>query len=55
MPYILVEEPKSIREVYIRVAVIDIDISAGVTNIYIRGRHYKLVLSASRSRKTHTM
>jgi hypothetical protein len=33
-----VEEPKSVREVYIRVAVIDSDISAGSTNIYIGGR-----------------
>jgi hypothetical protein len=37
LPYMSVEVPKSIREVYIHVAVIDIDISAGVTNIYIWG------------------
>jgi hypothetical protein len=36
-PYISAEELKSVREVYIRVAVIDIDISAGITNICIRG------------------
>jgi hypothetical protein len=35
LPYTSVEVPKSVREVYIRVAVIDIDISAGSTNIYI--------------------
>jgi hypothetical protein len=36
-PYMSAEEPKSVSEVYIRVAVIDIDISAGITNICIRG------------------
>jgi hypothetical protein len=36
-PYKSTEELKSVREVYIRVAVIDIDISAGNTNIYIGG------------------
>jgi len=36
-PYISAEEPKSVREVYIRVAVIDIAISVGNTNIYIGG------------------
>jgi hypothetical protein len=36
--YIPAEEQKSVREVYIRVAVIDIIISAGIRNIYIWGR-----------------
>jgi hypothetical protein len=37
LSYISAEEPKSVREMYIRVAVIDIDISAGITNICIEG------------------
>jgi len=36
-PHISAEALKSVREVYIRVAVIDIDINAGIMNIYIRG------------------
>jgi hypothetical protein len=45
-PYISAEELKSVREVYIRVAVVDIDISAGVMNIYIgvRRSRSKLML-----------
>ena len=35
--YISSGEPKSVREVYTRVAVIDIDITVGMTNIYIGG------------------
>jgi hypothetical protein len=42
----LADEPKSVRETYIRVAVIDIDIMAGAENIYIGGgRCKRLVLS----------
>ena len=37
LSYISAKEPKSVREVYIRVAVIDIDINAGNMNIYIGG------------------
>jgi hypothetical protein len=36
--YILVEELKSVREAYIRVAVIVDDIIEGIMNIYIGGR-----------------
>jgi hypothetical protein len=50
-------EPKSVSETYIRVAVIDIDTSARIVNIYIesgRGRRKKLVVSAAHSREGHT-
>lgn len=49
--YISAEETKSAREVYIRVAVIDSMIRAGITNIYIDGRHKDLVLAAAHSRR----
>ena len=53
--YISAEETKSAREVYIRVAVIDSVIRAGITNIYIDGRHKDLVLSAAHSRRERTI
>lgn len=53
--YISAEERKSAREVYIRVAVIDSVIRAGITNIYIDGRHKDLVLSAAHSRRERTI
>jgi hypothetical protein len=41
------EEPKSVKEAYIRVDVIDIDTSVGNRNIYI-GERCKVVLSTAR-------
>jgi hypothetical protein len=35
--YMSAAEPKSVREAYSRVAVIDIDINMGIMNIYIGG------------------
>jgi hypothetical protein len=52
--YILVEELRFVKEAYIRVAVIEIDIRAGSANIYIgggRGRRMKLVISVARVRR----
>jgi len=48
------EELKSAKEVYSRVAVIDIEISVGIRNIYM-GRSKKLVLSPTRSSREHTI
>ncbi len=49
------EEPKSAKEVYSRVAVIDIEISVGIRNIYIGRRSKKLVLSPTRSSRERTI
>jgi len=48
------EELKSAKEVYSRVAVIDIEISVGIRNIYIE-RSKKLVLSPTRSGRELTI
>ena len=48
------EELKSAKEVYSRVAVIDIEIIVGIRNIYIE-RSKKLVLSSIRSSREHTI
>ena len=54
LSYMSAEELKSAKEVYSRVAVIDIEISVGIRNIYIR-RSKKLVLSPTRSGREHTI
>jgi hypothetical protein len=48
-----VEEPKSVREAYSRVAVIDIDINEGNRNIYIVERCKEVVFTTARRRTYH--
>jgi len=55
LSYMSVEELKSAKEVYSRVAVIDIEISVGIRNIYIGRRSKKLVLSPTRSSRERTI